>query len=344
MSVYQKKNGKWYCRGQVNDVRYHKLCTGAKTSKQAIELEDGIRFQIRQEQLGLAEKEEKKTVYTVDFMCKKYLAYSKANKASYDADVIFTNFFKSFFGAKRDVLTILPNDVENMKIELKTHKNKKKEYLHNSTVNRYYSALKKAYNVMIENEYFDYNPCRKVKKYIEDNTRDTILPEEKQEEFLKLLPTDLHRVIVLVALHTGFRKNNVLLLEKSQIDIKNRMIVLSKMTNKGRKNIVMPLNSFIFDIIKFYYNKTKKYLFINPETGKPYTTLLKAIKNAGKKVGVEDLHFHDLRRTFGTRLLEKGANLRVIQDLLAHSNISVTERYLCVKSGEKELALESLVS
>lgn len=52
MSVYQKKNGKWYCRGRVNDERYHKLCDGAKSEKQAVAIEDGIRYQIRQVQLG----------------------------------------------------------------------------------------------------------------------------------------------------------------------------------------------------------------------------------------------------------------------------------------------------
>lgn len=343
MSVYQKKNGKWYCRGKVKDSRYHQLCNGAKNMSEAKAIEDGVRYQLRQEQLGLVEKKEKKPTYTLKFMVNKYLEYSKANKASYKADKIFTNFFLEYFDTNKDITAILPNDIESMKVELKSHKNKKGECLHNSTVNRYYSALKKAYNIMIENNYIDYNPCRKVKKYIEDNNRNTILPQNLQEDFLKALPSDLHRVIVLVALHTGFRKKNVLYLNKSQVDIEKKQIKLSKMTNKGRKNIVMPLNSFIFDIIKHYYDLAEYYLFINPKTHKPFTTILKSIKSASEKVGIDDLHFHDLRRTFGTRLLENGINLRIIQDLLAHSNVSVTERYLCVEGGEKELALEALV-
>ena len=85
-------------------------------------------------------------------------------------------------------------------------------------------------------------------------------------------------------------------------------------------------------------------LFINKQTNKPFTTMLKAIKNAEKKVGIEDLHFHDLRRTFGTRLLEKEASLRVIQELLRHSDIKVTQGYLSVVANEKEFAVETLVS
>ena len=106
MGVYQKKNGKWYCRGKVNNERYHKLCDGAKTEDEAKTIEDGIRFQIRQEQLGLVKKEEKVTVYPVKFMIKKYLEYSKAVKVTHKKDVTHTNFFLSFFGANKDILEI----------------------------------------------------------------------------------------------------------------------------------------------------------------------------------------------------------------------------------------------
>ena len=76
---------------------------------------------------------------------------------------------------------------------------------------------------MIENDYIDYNPCRKVKKYTEDNERSVILPEEVQEEFLTLLPTEQIRVIVLILLHTGFRKSNVLGLCKKHINIEKNI-------------------------------------------------------------------------------------------------------------------------
>ena len=96
-------------------------------------------------------------------------------------------------------------------------------------------------------------------------------------------------------------------------------------------------------VIKPYYNNASDYLFLNPETGKPFTTILRAIKTAGKKVGIEDLHFHDLRRTFGTMLSQKNVNLRVIQELLGHSDVSTTQRYLSVAASDKECAVESLI-
>ena len=343
MGVYQKKNGKWYCRGQIEETRYHKLCDGARTEKEAIAIEDGLRFQIRQEQLGLIKKEEKVTVYPVKFMIKKYLEYSKAVKVTHKKDVTHTNFFLSFFGANKDILEILPIDIERMKLELKSHKNKKGEYLSNATVNRYLSSLKKAYNVMIKNKYINYNPCNEVQKLTEDSKRDVVVPKDIQKAFLRALPTKLHRVLVLIAIHTGLRKNNIFLLTKKQVFLNEKCIKIQKTGNKGRKYLIIPLNRLMMKVIKPYYNNASDYLFLNPETGKPFTTILRAIKTAGKKVGIEDLHFHDLRRTFGTMLSQKNVNLRVIQELLGHSDVSTTQRYLSVAASDKECAVESLI-
>ncbi len=195
---------------------------------------------------------------------------------------------------------------------------------------------------MIKNNYISYNPCNDVKKLVEDNTRNVILPENKQEKFLEALPSKLHRIIILVALHTGLRKNNILYLRKNQINLSKRFIQIEKQDNKGKKMIIMPLNSIVMDLILPYYNNADTYLFLNPYTNKPFTRIDKAIRSAGKAIGIKDLHFHDLRRSFGTRLLEKGASLRVIQDLLGHSSISTTQRYLSVIPSEKEAALELL--
>ncbi|MGD9347275.1 MAG: tyrosine-type recombinase/integrase [Candidatus Aminicenantes bacterium] len=57
---------------------------------------------------------------------------------------------------------------------------------------------------------------------------------------------------------------------------------------------------------------------------------------------MEDFTFHDLRRTFGTRLLEKGVDIRTIQKLYGHSSVSVTERYLHPKDSLRREAVELL--
>jgi integrase len=56
-------------------------------------------------------------------------------------------------------------------------------------------------------------------------------------------------------------------------------------------------------------------------------TLKDAFKRTVEKAGIEDLHFHDLRHTFATRLIQNGVSLYIVQKLLGHKTIKMTERY-----------------
>ena len=58
------------------------------------------------------------------------------------------------------------------------------------------------------------------------------------------------------------------------------------------------------------------------------TALSKGFQDARSKAGLPDIRFHDLRRSYATWLLQGGAGLKEVQDLLGHSNISMTSRYL----------------
>ena len=69
------------------------------------------------------------------------------------------------------------------------------------------------------------------------------------------------------------------------------------------------------------------YIFANPKTGKPVTTLKKSFHTALRTAGIDDFRFHDLRHCFASDLVRKGADLFVVQKLLGHASPKMTQRY-----------------
>ncbi len=106
---------------------------------------------------------------------------------------------------------------------------------------------------------------------------------------------------------------------------------------KGSKERIVPLGSKALEAIEFYLlhvrdgydSETQKALFVN-QKGKPLdrTLVWRMIKEYGKKAGItKNISPHTLRHSFATHLLDNGAELRVIQEMLGHASISSTDRY-----------------
>jgi integrase len=84
------------------------------------------------------------------------------------------------------------------------------------------------------------------------------------------------------------------------------------------------------------------YVFINPDTVKPYTDVKTAFGTACQLAGIENLHWHDLRHTFGTKLAEAGCSEATIADLMGHSDPQTTRRYTHATDQAKRAAWKQL--
>ena len=345
MTVYKSKNGKWYCRFKIHGEQKHLLCQGAKTQAEAQAIEDAEKYKLRQLQLGLREKNRK--IYNANFLSNNFLKYSKdKGKKSYSKDEYqmreILNYLKNN-NLFDDIAKIKQHHILELQNYLKNVKTSKNTFRTNATVNKYIASLKTAFNLLVKDENVEIyqNPCIGVPQLTEDNRRTTYLPDDKKDEFLNNLP-DLIRDIVELDLATGLRIGNVLNVHKSEINIGDKYWTIEKSNNKGKKYIRIKLNNTAFNIIEKYYYKTEDYLFKNPDTNKPFTSIKKSFKTAAKKIGIPDLQPKDLRRTVGTRLYQKGKSLRVIRDVLHHSNVATTERYLGITAQEIDDAYASL--
>jgi integrase len=84
------------------------------------------------------------------------------------------------------------------------------------------------------------------------------------------------------------------------------------------------------------------YVFVNPDTKKPPVELKRSFSTALRLAGIHDLHWHDLRHTFGTRLAEAGFSEATIAELMGHADAATTRRYTHGTDRAKRAAVEAV--
>ncbi len=207
------------------------------------------------------------------------------------------------------------------------------------SVNRHISSLKGFYNYLLEDGYINNSPLedisvlkvpRTLPKYL------TISEVDKLLNFPLNTPYDYrNKAMIEVMYATGLRVSELVSLEYSNVDFVNSII---RVTGKGKKTRLIPigeiacyyLNLYITEYRNKLLNKESyNELFLNNH-GKPITRqgFNYILENIKMSTDIDkDITPHILRHSFATHLLEGGADLRSIQEMLGHENISTTNIY-----------------
>lgn len=138
---------------------------------------------------------------------------------------------------------------------------------------------------------------------------------------------------------SGLRVSELLGLEKANLNLKRGVVTIF---GKGAKERKVPVGDFAMEYIIKYLNEVRgkfhgnssKYLFLN-RSGEPLSRFyfIRQVKKYAKEVGIDkEISPHTLRHCFATHLLEGGAQLRTVQEMLGHSNIATTQIYTHVSS------------
>lgn len=138
-----------------------------------------------------------------------------------------------------------------------------------------------------------------------------------------------HKAIISIAYSTGMRVSEVCSLKVSDIDSKRMIIIIRQ--SKGRKDRVVGLSHKILILLRDYYKKyiPKEYLF-NGQFDLQYSS--RSCNEIVKKYLGKEYHFHLLRHSNATALLEAGTDIRLIQKHLGHTNVKTTEIYTHVST------------
>ncbi len=168
----------------------------------------------------------------------------------------------------------------------------------------------------------------------------TVMSEEEIAALLAQVKNIKHRCIVLLLYSAGLRMSELLSLRISDID--SQRGVINVLNGKGRKDRITLLSKTAHQQLQAYYGaaQPKTWVF-EGQGGEQYSarSVNNIIKDAAKKAGLrKNISAHTLRHSFATHLLERGTDLRYIQNLLGHENSKTTERYTHVtKKGFERL-------
>jgi integrase len=174
-----------------------------------------------------------------------------------------------------------------------------------------------------------------------DNERIRFLEEEQIETLLQECPSHL-RPIVEVALLTGMRRGELLGLKWDQI--RNGSIYLEGgmcKSGKGREIAINDQLDEVFRDLRRANQLKSEYVFCDTQ-GKRFYEVKRSFTGACRRAGIEDFRFHDLRHTFASRLVMRGASIKVVQELLGHADLTMTMRYSHLSQEHKKKAVDLL--
>ncbi len=253
------------------------------------------------------------------FMAEHAPKVSRSTQGSYGTSLKHLN---PFFG-NSNLLSISPKMISRYKAL------RRREHAAPASINLELSMLSKAFRLaVLEWEWLKENPVSRVPCEKVDNQRYRWLSRDEETRLLASSPEWLHEIIV-AALNTGLRKNELLSLEWSRVNFFRKTILIQE--TKNGKPKTLPLNKFVLGVFerKSKVKSVKNDLVFFSRNGNKIhlNTINVSFSAVLRKAGIKNFRWHDLRHTFATRLAQAGVDLYKISKLLGHKDIKMTQRY-----------------
>jgi integrase len=163
-------------------------------------------------------------------------------------------------------------------------------------------------------------------------------PEIPEDGFLDHLTP-----MVLVAMNTGLRRGELFGLRWADVDFRHAVLTVHGDTSKTGRRRDIPLNDEALDVLRRWKAQTEGTGLVFPSRdGKTFDTIKKSWAGILKDANIENFRFHDLRHHFASRLVQAGASLAVVRDLMGHSDFKLTLVYAHLAPGAKAEAVALL--
>ena len=259
----------------------------------------------------------------------QYLEYEK--KLSKNTIKAYDNDLNKLLEFKNNLLSINNKDIKEFI--------KKSNNLSTKTLAHRLTVINSFYNYLLSENIISINPCYSINMPKIPSKLPEVLSEEEVDKLLDINLVDKYsyrnKAMLELLYATGMRASELTNLKLNNIDLDSCVV---RIMGKGSKERIVPINDTTIKYLNIYINNYRKeilnkkdseYLFISNAL-KPITRqgLFKIIKKECIRAGIKkNVYPHILRHSFATHLLNHGANIRIIQELLGHEDITTTEIY-----------------
>ncbi len=253
--------------------------------------------------------------------------YSENTIESYACDISkFIEYLKN-----RDVLKVNKDDIRGYVKSISANER--------TSQSRKLSSLRTFFEFLVRKGYLSVSPMDgvegpKLGRYLPD-----VLSVEEVDKLIEIEPSDdftfRNRTILELLYSTGLRISELVGLKLENVNLDMALI---KVMGKGSKERIIPINDYTLEFLDKYIKEVRPrmlkgvqtdYLFLNNH-GKVLSrqAVFLMIKKRAGEIGLKkDISPHTLRHSFATHMLQNGADIRFIQELLGHSDVSTTEIY-----------------
>ena len=199
------------------------------------------------------------------------------------------------------------------------------------SVNLALSSLKFFYNEILQNSAFNAVKAPKLEKKLP-----TVLTKDEIKKLLNAVNNPKHRLLIEFMYSSGLRVSECVNLKIDDLDLTEKMGKIKHGKGNKERYIILS-NNLIHHFNDYILKKKDNSQNIFSVNGRPITVrqAQKVVKENAKKAGIKKRVFcHALRSSFATHLLESGTDIRVIQELLGHSDLSTTQIYTKVSTQQ----------
>ncbi len=260
--------------------------------------------------------------------------YSPHTLLNYQADLEdFGDFLETEKGKGSNAIEFSMDKVDYLSLRRYLARLKERN-LKSRSIARKLSCLRSFFKFLCRDGYLKNNPTLSLTTFKLDKPLPSFLTEE---EVIRLLNTPQGKderslrdqAILEVFYSTGMRISELVNLDIDDIDFISGVV---KVKGKGKKERLLPIGEYAIKAIRAYLDNRKKQssvLFLNKNNSRMSTRgvrniVYKYIRLASLRSGIST---HSLRHSFATHLLNRGADLRSVQELLGHANLSTTQIY-----------------